>query len=157
VQVPLIRGLQPEAKIVPVTVPPGALAVRIGQVIGEVLARGGRRDVVVVGSTDLTHHGGHFPAPGGHGEQGERWSRLNDRRMLDLIESMSADRIVPEALQRQNACGAGAVAAAVSACKHLGATRGLCLEYTNSYEIAHQLHPDSADDTTVGYASVVFA
>ena len=42
-------------------------------------------DVRVIGSTDLTHHGGHFPAPGGHGKQGVEWSVANDRRLLDLI------------------------------------------------------------------------
>ena len=70
---------------------------------------------------------------------------------------MEAETIVPEARERMNACGAGAIAATVAACKRLGAKRGVCLEYTNSYQITHDLNPDHADDTTVGYASVVFA
>ena len=156
VQVPLIQILSAAAKIVPIAVPAAPQAVRIGQVVGEALAA---RDAaaVVIGSTDLTHHGGHFPAPGGRGAVGEQWSRQNDRRMIDLIEAMAADKIVPEAQQRMNACGAGAIAAAISACEQLGATRGICLEYTNSYELTHALHPGYADDTTVGYASMVFA
>ena len=56
-----------------------------------------------------------------------------------------------------NACGAGAIAATVAACSSLGATRGRCMEYTNSYEVTHAARSDHADDTTVGYASVVFS
>jgi hypothetical protein len=155
VQVPFIQLLAPEARILPIGVPPSDLAVQIGRDLGEVLAEGPA--AAVVGSTDLTHHGGHFPAPGGHGEQGVRWTVQNDRRMLDRIEAMDAEAIVPEARARQNACGAGAIAAALAACKQRGAERGIVLEYTNSYEVVHKMYPDDRDDTTVGYASVVFA
>jgi len=156
VQVPLIQQLAPAAKIVPIAVPPDPDAVAIGEAVGKTLAE--RFPTArVVGSTDLTHHGGHFPAPGGKGEAGERWTRANDRRMLDLIESLAAEQIVGEARAHGNACGAGAIAATIAACRSLGATRGITLEYTNSYEVVHRMYPDDPDDTTVGYASVVFA
>ncbi len=155
VQVPIIQAACPAARIVPIAVPPAAVAVQIGQAIGEVLA--GKPAVRVVGSTDLTHHAGHFPAPGGRGEAGVRWTEANDRRMIDLMESLAAERVVPEADARGNACGAGAIAATIAACRAMGATRGLCLEYTNSYRIVHAAYPHDADDTTVGYASIVFA
>jgi len=156
VQVPLLQALWPTCKIVPIAVPPTPLATEIGRAIGRTLAQhapGAR----VIGSTDLSHHAGHFPAPGGRGEQSEKWTTQNDRRMLDLIEAMDAEAIIPEAGRHMNACGAGAVAATVAACAELGATRGICLDYTNSYRIVHARHPDDPDDTTVGYASVVFA
>lgn len=156
VQVPLIQVAAEGARIVPIAVPPAALAVEVGKTVGNVLA-GEKSATVVVGSTDLTHHGGHFGSPHGRGKTGEEWSRQNDRRMLNLIEAMKADEVVPEAGRRMNACGAGAIAATIAACGQLGATRGVCLEYTNSYEIVHAVQPDYADDTTVGYASVVFA
>ncbi len=117
---------------------------KIGRVIGETLT--GRFDRArVVGSTDLTHHGGHFPAPGGRGSAGQQWARDNDRKMIELIESMSAEQIIPQAQANNSACGAGAIAAAITACSQMGATRGICLEYTNSYEIVHALYPDEAD------------
>ena len=62
-----------------------------------------------------------------------------------------------EADRQANACGAGAIAATVAACREMGATRGLVLGYTNSFEIIHAQEPNATDDTTVGYASVVFA
>jgi len=155
VQVPLLQVIAPEAKIVPIAVPAAPPAVEIGEGVGRTLAEE-FPDVRLVGSTDLTHHGGHFPAPGGRGRTGMEWTRDNDRRMLDRIEAMDAPGVIDEADARQNACGAGAIAATIAACAQLGATRGILLRYTNSYEIIHELYPDDPDDTTVGYASVVF-
>jgi len=156
VQVPLLQVLAPDVRIVPIAVPPIGLAVSVGRAVGDALAGRGE-DTCVVGSTDLTHHAGHFPAPGGRGEVGEKWTRENDRRMIDLIEAMDAEAVIPEAAERNNACGAGAIAASIVACKALGAQRGICLEYTNSYTIVHEKYPYELDDTTVGYASIVFA
>jgi AmmeMemoRadiSam system protein B len=69
---------------------------------------------------------------------------------------MDCEEIVPEATANRNACGAGAIAATMGAVEQLGATEAKILGYTNSYEIMHGTS-DSADDTTVGYASVIFA
>lgn len=156
VQVPLLQVLAPDARLVPIAVPPTQLAVAIGQAVGKVLAER-FPETVVIGSTDLTHHGGHFPAPGGRGETGVKWTVANDRRMLALVERLAADEIPPEAQEHENACGAGAIAATIAACRELGAARGIVLEHTNSYEIVHAIYPNDPDDTTVGYAAVVFA
>jgi len=156
VQVPFIQVLWPGVKMVPILVAPSARAPAVGQAVGQVAARQAG-PVVIVGSTDLTHHGGHFPAPGGRGQQGVEWTVANDRRMIDLMEQMAAEKIIKEAAEYQNACGAGAVAATIAACRAMGATAGRCLAYDNSYDVTHRLYPRHADDTTVGYASVVFA
>ena len=156
VQIPLLQVLAPQVRIVPVAVPPTKQAVDIGQAIGKVLADG-FEGVCVLGSTDLTHHAGHFPAPGGRGLEGVQWTKNNDRRMLDLIEQMQADKVISEAAAHRNACGAGAIAATIAACKVMGATKALTLAYTNSYEVVHEMYPNDPDDTTVGYASVVFS
>lgn len=155
VQVPLLQTVCAEARIVPVAVPPTPLAVEIGGALAEAL-RTLSRPFVVVGSTDLTHHGGHFGSPGGQGHEGVEYAVRNDRRMLDLIEAMKADDVIVEARERRSACGAGAIAAAIAACGAMGATRGICLEYTNSYEVMGKLSAGMRDYTTVGYASVVF-
>ena len=161
VQVPILQVLQPNIRILPIAVPPAELAVEVGQAVAKAIAQraggAGTAGVCLVGSTDLSHHGGHFPAPGGRGEVGEKWTRANDRRMIDLMEALDAQAVIGEAQQRMNACGAGAIAATIAACKALGATKGLLLEYTNSYVVVHQKYPYELDDTTVGYASVVFA
>lgn len=157
VQIPLLQVLWPDCRIIPIAAPPTALSVQIGRSVGKTLAQHAPH-AGVIGSTDLTHHGGfRFAAPGGRGRAGAEWTRQNDRNLLDLIEAMATDEIIPEVARHSNACGAGAVAATIAACAELGATRGVCLQYTNSYEIVHQNYPDDPDDTTVGYASVVFA
>lgn len=158
VQLPLIKAIAPDVLIVPITVPPAERAVEIGRAVGKTLAARspGHPGACVVGSTDLTHHGGHFGSPGGSGQQSEFFTRRNDRRMLDLIELLDAEAIVPEAHQRDNACGVGAIAATVAAVREMGAAKGKILSYTNSYEITHKKNPHEPDDTTVGYASVVF-
>lgn len=155
VQIPLLQLINPNVKIVPITVPPFEDALELGRDIAEVIAGMNPRPHILA-STDLTHHGGHFSAPGGHGREGVAWSVQNDRRLLTLMQDMRAEKILPEACSHENACGAGGVAACVAACKELGATAGRVLEYTNSYEIIHAMYPDDLDDTTVGYASVVF-
>lgn len=155
VQVPLLQVLNPQVKIVPIEVPATPLAVEVGQAVGRVL-RERFGQVRLLGSTDLTHHGGHFDAPGGHGITGVRWSEANDRRMIQRIEAMDASGVIAEASEHGNACGAGAIAATIAASRELGATRGLLLQYTHSYNIMHQIYPDDPDETTVGYASIVF-
>jgi AmmeMemoRadiSam system protein B len=156
VQIPIIQVLCPDARIVPIEVPPEEVAVQIGHAVGKRLAEL-YPDAIVVGSTDLTHHGGHFPSPGGHGQEGVHWSRENDQRMLGLIKKMDANAVIIEAQARGNACGAGAIAATIAACMEMGATQGILLQYTNSYEVSHAMFPQETDDTTVGYASVAFA
>ena len=152
---PLVQVLWPEARIVPILVAPGPDAVAVGKAVGGVLTEWAG-DAVVVGSTDLTHHGGQFGSPGGLGTDGVDWTVGNDRRMIDLIEAMAAADAIKEARQRGNACGAGAIAATIAACSQLGATVGRCLQYTNSYEVMQDLYAGHGDDTTVGYASIVF-
>lgn len=156
VQVPLIQQALPEARLLPVSVPPTPSAVEIGRAMGRRVRERGEA-VRILGSTDLTHHGGHFGNPGGRGPEGVQWARKNDRRILELIENMDAEAVIEEAGQHQNACGAGAIAASIAACRELGAGKGILLKYTDSYEVIHRMYPGDPDDTTVGYASVVFA
>lgn len=153
VQVPLIAALRPATKILPIAVPPLDKAVAIGRYVGE---QARRARTCIVGSTDLTHHGGHFGHVGGRGEQSEAYARQNDRRMLDRIEAFDAEGVLEEARTRQNACGAGAIAATLAAVKALGANVARELAYTNSYAVIHAQAPYELDDTTVGYAAVVF-
>jgi len=156
VQVPLLQALSPSVRIVPVAVPPDDIAIEIGRTVGETLTAK-FPGVRVIGSTDLTHHGGHFGHFGAPGEEGVKWTEQNDRRMIDLVESLSCEQVVAEAAARRNACGAGAIAATTAACRAMGATRGICLKYDNSHRIVREKFPYETDDTTVGYASVVFA
>jgi AmmeMemoRadiSam system protein B len=78
------------------------------------------------------------------------WVRQqNDRLLIDALVAMDPERVISEALENQNACCAGAAAAALSAGKHLGASHGETVSYATSYD-------KSPGDSFVGYVGVVF-
>jgi len=156
VQVPFIQHLFPDAKILPILVPPTNAAVTLGTTIGHIISQSGKR-IVCIGSTDLTHYGPRYGfTPMGAGIEALKWaSDVNDRKFIDLALEMAADGMLVEAAENANACGAGAAAAAVAAAKKLGKTQGLLLAYTNSNEVMQREMGASSTDS-VGYAAIVF-
>ncbi len=156
VQLPLMQAACGDVRIVPIIISPSPDAVRIGLEVGEVLKRD-FPDASVIGSTDLTHYGPQYGfMPGGAGSAGLEWASQNDARVLKLIESMEADKVIAETAAHQSACGGGAIAATIAACSAMGATAGLTLKYTSSAEVMRQVYSQRSDDS-VGYAAVVFA
>jgi MEMO1 family protein len=155
IQVPLIQHLFPEAKVVPILLAHGGDAVKLGRALG-VIIQSMEADAVCLGSSDLTHYGpGYGFAPKGTGPEAIRWVRdENDRRMIDLMVAMNAEGVGPEADARSNACGAGAIAAAVAAARELGAARGCLVRYATSYDVTGTR--SGPVDAAVGYAGVVF-
>jgi AmmeMemoRadiSam system protein B len=153
VQVPFIQYLFPEAKLLPILIPPDASAAHTGEVIGQTVSAA-QRAIAIVGTTDLTHYGAAYYgfAPAGTGEQALEWTRANDERVINLVLDMRAEEIVVEAETHHNACGGGAVAGTVAAARTLGAEKGYLLEYTNSYHVM----PRGAATDFVGYAAIVF-
>lgn len=153
VQVPFIQRLFPNAKLLPIMVPPVPLAEEVGQAVGRTLASYDY-DAVVIASSDLTHYGQSYGfTPKGSGDAGLTWAKdVNDRRVIDRMLALDAAGIVPEAVKNRNACGSGAIAAAIAAVKLLGANRGVCLQHTTSRETLGPGHGNNA----VGYAGVVF-
>ncbi|MFP4036634.1 MAG: AmmeMemoRadiSam system protein B [Desulfobacteraceae bacterium] len=149
-QLPFIRYFFPQAKILPVGVPPAPESLGIGARTVDIAKELGR-DVLVLGSTDLTHYGYNFGfAPKGVGSEAVSWVKnYNDRRVIDLMLAMDAEGVIAEGLEHQNACCAGAAAAAVAAAKRLGADRGVELAYATSYDI----RPDTS---FVGYVGILF-
>jgi len=153
VQVPFIQHLFPEAKILPILIPPEEEAARTGEVIGQTVSAA-QRPIVVVGTTDLTHYGATYYgfAPAGTGERALEWVRANDERVINLILGLRAEEIIAETTAHHNACGGGAVAATVAAARTLGAEKGYLLEYTTS----HHVMPQGPATDFVGYAAIVF-
>lgn len=80
----------------------------------------------------------------------------NDRRMVDLMLRLDAEAAVPEAENRANACGAGAVAATLAAARELGASCGRLVHYTTSCDVMRERMGSQGMDAAVGYAGVVF-
>ncbi len=151
VQLPFVQVLFPEARILPIAVPPGETAAALGQQLAALAGSG--KGVTFVASTDLTHYGMGYGAPE-HGPfpEARDWMRQNDKRMLDLVTELKPDQICDEAARHQNACGPGGLAAVTAVSRELGARGGRLLEYTTSADVLDEPHADRA----VGYAGIVF-
>ena len=154
VELPLIQVAWPNAQVLPIEVPLISDSVEIGKRTAEEVLRTGRH-AVFLASSDLTHYGPVYRfAPAGVGPEGLNWARENDRRLLELVTEMSPERIVPEVLARQNACGGGAIAAMMAACRVAVASKSWVLRHANSVETLAATAPQPLTDA-VGYAAVV--
>ncbi|MGD0540827.1 MAG: AmmeMemoRadiSam system protein B [Tepidisphaeraceae bacterium] len=153
VELPLIQAIWPLAEILPIEVPPDDSAVELGRSVSRAVTSAGK-SAVYLASSDLTHYGPNYRfAPAGVGAAAMRWAMENDRRVLRIITDMTPEKIVPEARTRNNACGAGAIAAMMSACLEQGARRAVVLRHTSSYQTLAAVAPQTPDNA-VGYAAV---
>ena len=149
-QLPFIKYFFPESKILPMGLPPRLGSVTIAKRAAQIAKEQGR-EVLVVGSTDLTHYGYNYGyTPKGVGEEAVAWvTNVNDKEIVDLMVEMNEEAVIHQSLQSQNACCGGAAASAVAAARELGATQGKKIIYGTSYDV----RPDSS---FVGYVGIVF-
>jgi AmmeMemoRadiSam system protein B len=156
VQVPFIQFLFPQAKILPILVPPVATPVEFGEALAARVPAA-RSNVVYIGSTDLTHYGpGYGFTPMGSGPEGLRWATtVNDQRFIDLALRLEPVELLAGALDNDNACGPGAAATIVAAALKTGAEKGFLLAHTNSNEILLK-ETGTISRESVGYVAIVF-
>ena len=152
VQIPLIQALWPEARVLPILVGPAAEPARVGELVAQAVSD--RDDVVALGSTDLTHYGPNYDFTShGRGRAALTWVRdVNDAAMVAAATAMRPDGVLDEANRHANACGPGAIAAAIVFARECGAARGRLVEYTTSYDVLPRGEPSDF----VGYAGVLF-
>ena len=156
VQVPFIQYFYPDARIVPMLVPPISQADQVGRAVARVLQRTDKI-TVCLGSSDLTHYGPSYGfTPMGTGAEGFRWAReKNDEFFINLALSMEAEKIVESAQLYGSACGPGAVAAVMAVARDLGCEKGRLLAHTTSADIIEtKFFQKSAD--SVGYAGIIY-
>lgn len=154
VELPLIRAVWPDARMLPVEVPLVEIAVSIGTKVARAALENGTK-AVFLASSDLTHYGPSYRfTPAGIGEAGLNWAKENDRRLLRIVENFEIGQIVPEVRSHLNACGGGAIAAMLAACREAGATSAQVLRHASSYETLAPVAPQPPIDA-VGYAAVV--
>jgi AmmeMemoRadiSam system protein B len=149
-QLPFIKYFWPESKLVAIGTPADRRAIDFGRAAADAVQRMGRR-VRVVGSTDLTHYGYNYGfTTRGTGAVAVQWVKEeNDRRVIEAMLEMDAERVLMEARENRNACCAGAAAAALSAARRLGAAEARTVAYATSYD-------KSPGDSFVGYVGLVF-
>jgi len=154
VELPLIQLAWPHAAVLPVETPAVDEAVEIGERTARLVAKTGLR-AIYLASSDLTHYGPSYDfTPVGVGINALQWAKENDRSLLSVVTDMRVESVVPEVRKNWNACGAGAIAAMMAACRELGATQGSVLRHASSYETLAGIAPQEPDNA-VGYASVL--
>lgn len=156
VQVPFIQHLFPEARILPIIVPPLECAVALGEALGEAIAQTATV-AVCLGSTDLTHYGPRYGfVPKGASAEGTLWAHtVNDGAFIELALRVEPEALLSGAVASGSACGPGAAAAALAVARRLGVDAGVLLAQTNSNAIMRdRMGPSSRD--SVGYAAMVF-
>ncbi len=149
-QLPFVRHLCGGVQILPIGAPPSPLSLDIGREVAALAADEGL-SVKALGSTDLTHYGPNYGrTERGRGKAAVDWvKRENDRRFIDALLALDGAGAIAEAGLRENACCAGAAAAALSCAVAMGADRAVLSEYRTSYD-------RMPDDSFVGYCGVVF-
>ncbi len=112
----------PAAELLPIRVPPGEVALRLGRELAAYLAGEGLT-AAAVASTDLTHYGDNYDfEPKGRGPEALRWvSEVNDPAFILAVERGAGDEILSVAGRCRNACSAGAVAALNEMAREAGA------------------------------------
>jgi AmmeMemoRadiSam system protein B len=154
VELPLVRIAWPTSAILPIETPPNENASEIGRAVAEKIAAA-NRTAIFLASSDLTHYGPAYDfAPAGVGTSGLAWAKRNDLSLIEQVLNLRDEAIVPLVRKNLNACGPGAIAAMLAACKYFGATHGHLLCHANSYETLAGVSPQSPDNA-VGYASIV--
>jgi AmmeMemoRadiSam system protein B len=149
-QMPFIRYFFKDARVVAMGVPPRAETLSLAQAM-VASARKLDVEIVVIGSTDLTHYGPSYGFTSkGHGAEAVDWVRMeNDRRVIDAMARMDPEAVIDEGTSNDNACCSGAAAAAIAAGKAMGAQQAEELIYATSYETR-------PGDSFVGYVGMLF-
>lgn len=150
IQLPLLKYLHPEARALHLRASPSAEALQLGEELASA-AEALRRNVAVVGSTDLTHYGDNYGfTPQGTGARAVKWVKeVNDRRLIEALLAMKLEDALDLANQEHSACSVGAAVAAARFAEQNGAARGELLEYRTSYDL-------SPGSFFVGYGGIIY-
>ncbi len=138
VQLPMIQYMSKDCKMVPISMSSQDRnsAEMVGQAVANIIKK---RDATIIGSSDFTHY------------QPNNIAYRQDMALIEPILRMDIDsfyKILEE--KKISACGYGAIAATISACKKLGATSGKLLKYATSGDVTGDMN------SVVGYGAIVF-
>jgi MEMO1 family protein len=149
-QYPFIKYFFPDAQIMVCGVAPSFFAPIIGVMAVE-SAQTLKKNIRVIGSTDMTHYGPDFGlTPAGVGPKAVDWVKnTNDAAAIDAMTSLDDAAIIAQGLDHHNMCCPGAAAATAAAAKKMGATRAQVLDYATSFD-------KTRSDSFVGYTGLLY-
>ena len=139
VQIPILQEVfSDEMKILPISLinQEQKTATLVGSAIAKIAQE---KDALLIGSSDFTHY-----------EENE-FAHRQDIALIDPILKLDVDEFYKILHERKvTACGFGAIASIMTACKELGATQGKLLKYATSGDVSGD------KSSVVGYASIIF-
>ena len=139
VQVPMLQSiLSNNFQILPIILRAQDLetARDVGNAVSEIVKK---RNAIIVASSDFTHY------------EENVFAHAQDKALIEPILEMDIERFYQVLRERRvTACGFGAIASTMIACKNLGATKGKLLSYTTSGDISGDT------ESVVGYAAIKF-
>jgi len=107
--------------------------------IGESTSRQNSGGRVGCGLSGLERPDALWPAygftPVGVGELALAWAKDNDRKLLDCVRAVSAERVVPEVRDHMNACGGWSNRCMLAAARERGIVEARVLRHANSFEV----------------------
>ncbi|MGQ0771989.1 MAG: MEMO1 family protein [Nitrososphaerota archaeon] len=139
VQIPMLQFYKKTFKILPIILNDQdyEFALEVGSAVAK-LAK--KKKSIIIGSSDFTHY-----------EENE-FAHSQDKALIEPILEMDVKKFYDVLNERRvTACGYGAIASTIVACKELGATQGKLLQYATSGDVAGD------KSSVVGYASIVFS
>lgn len=139
VQVPMLQEFcKNKFKILPISLIDQEYdsAIQIGNAVSKMAEK---KKTIVIGSSDFTHY------------EPNEFAHSQDMALIEPILDLDVEKFYKILRERRvSACGYGAIAATMVACKKLGATKGQLLKYATSGDITGD------KSSVVGYAAIVF-
>jgi len=151
VLLPMVRFFMPNASLLWIRLPADMASFDSGKALAQA-AKDLGRNIVVLGSTDLTHYGPNYRyAPKGLGPQALKWVKeVNDRKFIEAVESGIPPLVLERAESDLSSCSAGAVLGAMGYASAINAGPARLLEYSTS---ADAMDTATIPDSFVGYAA----
>ena len=138
VQVPMLQEVYSKFKILPIALidQEKNTAEKIGDAIATIAKQ---KNAMIIGSSDFTHY------------EPNEFAHEQDKALIEPILDLDVDQFYKILYERNvTACGYGAIASTMIACKKLGATKGELLKYATSGDITGDT------SSVVGYGSIIF-
>jgi len=138
VQIPILQEISKNFRILPIVLinQSKEVAYQIGLSIAKIVKK---KKAMIIGSSDFTHY------------EPNKFAHEQDAALIEPILKLDVDKFY-DVLNKKDvsACGYGAIASTMIACKELGATKGELLKYATSGDITGDT------SSVVGYGSIIF-
>jgi hypothetical protein len=139
VQIPILQEMYSNKfKILPIILinQEKKTAEEVGEAVSTIVEQ---KNAMIIGSSDFTHY------------EPNEFAHKQDSALIDPILDLDVEQFYKVLYDKKvTACGYGAIASTMIACKKLGATKGELLKYATSGDVTGET------SSVVGYGSIVF-